>query len=157
MELRRLNLEDIQRLPHKSIEVVSTFEENNVNIPGNFVDASFLNAGGRNPEAIHDLKRATIETVANAIKHGNQFDINKKVNVFTTSSNGLFYVAIQDQGLGFDLDSCRDSAVEKYIPCSIGIHTDILCEGKGIKLITDIMDDVYNFCDNVAYFSKRIK
>lgn len=76
------------------------------------------------------------EAIANAIKHGNKSDPNKRIHIVAdiTSEQAIF--TITDEGDGFDLKSLPNPTDPDYImrPC-----------GRGVMLIYHIMDEVrYN-------------
>jgi serine/threonine-protein kinase RsbW len=76
------------------------------------------------------------EAIANAIKHGNKSDPNKRIHVVADISAEQAIFTITDEGDGFDLNSLPNPTDPDYImrPC-----------GRGVMLIYHIMDEVrYN-------------
>jgi serine/threonine-protein kinase RsbW len=55
------------------------------------------------------------EGLANAIKHGNQFDESKQVRVSCRIDDTKLRVEIQDQGAGFDPGEVPDPTQEEFI------------------------------------------
>src|SRR4051812_47192971 len=84
----------------------------------------------------HDLfsiKLALEEALVNAIKHGNQYDRNKKVHIAYSVLSDRFVIKITDEGDGFDPAEIPDpTAVENLErPC-----------GRGLMLIKHYMTEV---------------
>src|SRR5262249_19129269 len=57
---------------------------------------------------IFSIKLALEEALVNAIKHGNQMDLTKKVHISYRISPDRFDVRITDEGQGFDPDNVPD-------------------------------------------------
>jgi len=97
----------------------------------------------------HDLfsiKLALEEAMVNAIKHGNQYDRNKKVQISYSVLPDRFVIKITDEGEGFDPAEVPDpTAVENLErPC-----------GRGLMLIKHYMTDVsYSDRGNSVIMSK---
>jgi serine/threonine-protein kinase RsbW len=100
----------------------------------------------------HDLfsiKLALEEALVNAIKHGNQYDRNKKVEVAYDVQGNRFLIHITDEGEGFDPADVPDpTAVENLErPC-----------GRGLMLMNYYMTDVkYNERGNSVLMSKTFR
>lgn len=89
---------------------------------------------------IFSVHLAMEEALANAIRHGNRFDVNKQVNVACYISPGILRVEIIDEGEGFD-------------PSEIPDPTDpanmIAPDGRGVMLMRHFMSLVeYNDIGN---------
>ena len=85
---------------------------------------------------LFSIKLALEEALVNAIKHGNQHDRNKKVDISYQVLADRFVINITDEGEGFDLADVPDpTAVENLErPC-----------GRGLMLIKHYMTEVeYN-------------
>lgn len=87
------------------------------------------------------------EAIANAIKHGNKNDADKRIHIIAdiTAEEAIF--TITDEGEGFDLHSLPNPTDPDYImrPC-----------GRGVMLIYHIMDEVrYNTRGNQIVMVKR--
>ena len=137
--IERLDLEKITSQDHNSLEIISKLGENNL-CP---VETSILDRSkdcGFNCKDAEDIKWAAIEFVTNAIKHGNEMDSSKKVRLHTTKYQNVFYVAVEDEGKGFDLEYYRISAGR-----------------PGLNVSWATTDDFYNFGDNVVYLAKTLK
>lgn len=82
---------------------------------------------------------ALTEAVENAMKHGNNNDPAKQVQiVFSSDPEGLSFM-IKDEGKGFDLNSIPD-------PTDLNIDAEEI-KGRGIFLIRNLADEV-NFTHN---------
>lgn len=98
---------------------------------------------------IFNVRLALEEALVNAIKHGNQFDPNKRVFVkyrFLGDIPGIFEIEIMDQGPGFDPSDVPDpTAVENLErPC-----------GRGLMLMRHYMTEVeYRGSGNEVVMSK---
>ena len=92
---------------------------------------------GLDEESTHWVSVAVRECVINAIKHGNQNDVNKRVFVeFVTDRYQEIpelTVAVRDEGDGFDPDSLADPLAPENL---------LKSSGRGIFLIRSFMDDV---------------
>ena len=82
---------------------------------------------------IFSVKLALEEALVNAIKHGNQFDQNKKVHIAYNVEPERFDIRITDEGRGFDPADVPDpTAVENLErPC-----------GRGLMLMRYYMNEV---------------
>ena len=95
---------------------------------------------------IFAIKLAVEEALVNAIKHGNQLDPDKNVEVSFQVSHDRFDIKIVDEGPGFNPDDVPDpTAIENLErPC-----------GRGLLLIRGFMSDVqYHGRGNVVTMSK---
>lgn len=81
----------------------------------------------------HYMSVAVRESVANAIKHGNQNDEDKRVTVDFTAVPGQITVEITDQGPGFDPDSVPDPLAPENL---------LKADGRGIFFMRQFMDEV---------------
>lgn len=78
---------------------------------------------------------AVIEAGMNAVKHGNKFDLNKRVRVWFILDSEKMTIRIQDQGAGFNPDAVAD-------PLSgDNLFRD---HGRGILMIRAYMDDAWH-------------
>ncbi|MCS6883873.1 MAG: ATP-binding protein [Acidobacteriota bacterium] len=87
------------------------------------------------------------EAIANAIKHGNKCDPDKKVYITAQITRHEATFTIRDEGEGFDFRSLPNPTDPDYIlrPC-----------GRGVMLIYHIMDEVrYNTRGNQIVMIKR--
>jgi len=98
---------------------------------------------------IFSIKLALEEALVNAIKHGNQYDRNKKVEIAYQVTAERFIIRITDEGDGFDPADVPDpTAVENLErPC-----------GRGLMLMRHYMTEVdYNKSGNSVQMSKIFK
>ena len=99
-----------------------------------------------NDHDIFSIRLALEEALVNAIKHGNQMDRAKKVQVSYRLLADRFEVAISDEGEGFDPNDVPDpTAIENLErPC-----------GRGLMLMRHYMSEVqYNARGNGVVMSK---
>jgi len=97
---------------------------------------SELRAGQFSEHEIFSIRLALEEAMVNAIKHGNNFDRNKKVHISYKVNLEQFEILIADEGHGFDPEDVPDpTAVENLErPC-----------GRGLMLMRYYMNSVcYN-------------
>jgi serine/threonine-protein kinase RsbW len=95
---------------------------------------------------IFSVKLALEEALVNAIKHGNQFDPNKKVHIAYHIKPERFDVHIADEGCGFDPTAVPDpTAVENLErPC-----------GRGLMLMRHYMNEVsFSSSGNSVFMTK---
>ena len=79
------------------------------------------------------IKLALEEGIANAIKHGNRLDPEKKVSVQADFSARRVRIVIEDEGPGFSRDDVPDPTSEENLE---------KCSGRGILLIESYMTKV---------------
>jgi len=79
------------------------------------------------------VKLAVEEALVNAIKHGNQLDPEKTVEVNYSVDAERFRIRIKDQGAGFDPGELPDPTADDFLerPC-----------GRGVLLIRSFMTSV---------------
>jgi len=97
---------------------------------------SELRASQYSEHEIFSIRLALEEAMVNAIKHGNNFDRNKKVHISYNVNSERFEICIADEGHGFDPQDVPDpTAVENLErPC-----------GRGLMLMRYYMNSVcYN-------------
>jgi serine/threonine-protein kinase RsbW len=91
---------------------------------------------GLDDDSMHWVGVAVRESVINAIKHGNQHDISKRVFVeFATALQGVpeMIIRVRDQGSGFDPEAIADPLAPENL---------LKGSGRGIFLIRNFMDEV---------------
>lgn len=92
---------------------------------------------GFDEEGLHWVGVSLREGVINAIKHGNQNDVAKRVFVdFATTAREHtreLMICVRDQGEGFDPDRLADPLAPENL---------LKSSGRGIFLIRSFMDDV---------------
>ena len=87
---------------------------------------------GCDSDQAYFIEMAVREIVVNAIRHGNQLDLDKVVRVSYRFNSERFEVGILDQGHGFDFDHLPD-------PCDP--ENLMKSSGRGIFLVRSFMDD----------------
>ena len=105
-----------------------------------------LRANQYSERDIFSIKLALEEALVNAIKHGNQLDKQKKVQIHYKVTSGRFDVRITDEGGGFDPCDVPDpTAVENLERPS----------GRGLMLMRHYMSEVcYNDNGTTVVMSK---
>ena len=84
-------------------------------------------------ETTHWILMALREALANAIKHGNALDLEKRVHLEMEVAHSTLRIRIQDEGLGFDPGGVLDPlAPENRLKTS----------GRGIFYMKTFMDQV---------------
>ena len=85
-------------------------------------------------DATEQIGVAVIEAGMNAVKHGNKFDLNKRVRIGFIIDSEKVLIRIQDQGAGFDPDAVADPLTGD------NLFRD---HGRGILMIRAYMDDAW--------------
>ncbi len=90
---------------------------------------------GLDEEAVHWVGVAIRESVINAIKHGNQSDVRKRVFVDFEAATDVaeLKIRVRDQGPGFDPEHVANPLAPENL---------LKASGRGIFLIRSFMDDV---------------
>lgn len=95
---------------------------------------------------IFAIKLALEEALVNAIKHGNQMDPEKQVQISYAVTPERFDIRITDEGPGFNPDDVPDPTLPENLE---------RCCGRGLLLIRKFMTDVaYHGCGNIITMSK---
>ena len=105
-----------------------------------------LQASAYSEHDIFSIKLALEEALVNAIKHGNQYDRNKKVEISYEVRPDRFVISITDEGEGFDPADVPDPTAFENLerPC-----------GRGLMLIKHYMTEVeYNRRGNSVTMAK---
>ena len=130
---------------HVSVELVLPNELTEVRRVQDEIEAA-LQANQFGDSDVFAIKLAVEEALVNAIKHGNQFDPEKKVRVGYSVDSERFEIVIEDEGPGFNPADVPDPTLEDY--------TDRPC-GRGVFLIKNFMTTVeYRGCGNTMAMSK---
>lgn len=79
------------------------------------------------------IDMAVRETVANAVKHGNQFDETKSVEITMSESSDGLEVAVRDYGIGFSVNEVPDPTNPENL---------LKASGRGILFMRNFMDEV---------------
>ncbi|HXO22348.1 MAG TPA: ATP-binding protein [Thermoanaerobaculia bacterium] len=89
---------------------------------------------GLDGEARHWVDIAVREAVANAIKHGNSQDPEKKVRVDAGVDGGELVIRVEDEGTGFDPAQLDDPLAPENL---------LRPNGRGIFYMKSFMDDIH--------------
>ncbi len=93
------------------------------------------------------IELAMEEALSNAIRHGNQYDLSKTVQVAGEINEALFKLLICDEGEGFQEKNIPDPTDEEHLGSD---------GGRGVMLIKAYMDRVeYNRCGNCLTIEKK--
>ena len=96
-----------------------------------------IRESGLEEQRIFALRLAIEEAVANAVKHGNKMDPDKRVTVRFELNGPEFLIFVEDQGEGFDPAKLPDPLAEENL---------LRANGRGIFFMKNFMDEVvYNF------------
>jgi serine/threonine-protein kinase RsbW len=113
------------------------------------IEQFLLQSSHASTHEIFSIKLALEEALINAIKHGNQLDRAKKVQVLYRVTHGFFEVRVVDEGPGFDPCDVPDpTAIENLErPC-----------GRGLMLMRHYMSEVvYSKTGNCVAMSKVLR
>lgn len=82
------------------------------------------------------IQMAVEEALVNAVKHGNEEDQSKFVDLDFKVARDRVFMKITDQGHGFDPEALPDPRDDDHLEC---------INGRGVMLIKEMMDQVqYN-------------
>lgn len=84
-------------------------------------------------EAAQFVGLAVREAVANAIRHGNQEDPEKRVEIDFQVEDGEVVIVVQDQGEGFDPDA---------VPDPLSAENLLRPGGRGLLFMRNFMDSI---------------
>ena len=93
----------------------------------------FARGQGYGDDHVSAIELAIRESVANAIKHGNQFDESKTVAIKLISADDRVEITVSDQGTGFDPDEIPDPTEPANLLSACG---------RGILFMRTFMDVV---------------
>ena len=97
-------------------------------------------------EDIFALRLSLEEALTNAIRHGNQKDERKKINIRFYATKDQVDIYVADEGSGFDPFAVRDPTSSENLECP---------NGRGIMLMRAYMNLVeYNEVGNVVHLVK---
>lgn len=88
---------------------------------------------GWSDRELFGIEMALEESLTNAIRHGNQFDENKQVQVNCKFSAERFWLRVEDEGTGFCPDHVPDCTADDNLE---------LCGGRGLMLMRAYMTRV---------------
>lgn len=98
---------------------------------------------------VFGIRLALEEALVNAIKHGNRFDPQKRVQVHCRITSESIRIEIEDEGDGFCLEDVPDPTEDENLerPC-----------GRGIMLMQHFLDSVsYNETGNRVILEKNCR
>jgi len=135
----RLDTKPSKLLTYKEIIVT---EKKEISLPSRIesvdeaaVEAErFVRSLGFGDELVSAVDLAVRESVANAVKHGNVFDENKKVDIAFINSPEQIEITVRDFGKGFDPDEIPDPTNPDNL---------LKASGRGILFMRSFMDEVF--------------
>ncbi len=93
------------------------------------------------------MRWAPSKPIVNAIKHGNRYDLSKKVSIRYQMSSTRVRIEITDEGNGFDPDRVPDPTVDENLERP---------SGRGLMLMHNFMSRVeYQGTGNRVVLEKR--
>lgn len=106
-----------------------------------------LEAHGFSPRDVFGVRLALEEAIVNAIKHGNQMDPEKTVQIQWEVNSTFVRVTIKDEGSGFTPEDVPDPTDEENLDKP---------GGRGIMLMRSFMTNIsYNEHGNILIMEKR--
>jgi serine/threonine-protein kinase RsbW len=94
---------------------------------------AFAGEAGFADDALFGIDMAVREALANAVKHGNKLDANKKVEITLISLKSGLEILIRDFGKGFD---------ESTVPDPTNPENLLKASGRGILFMHNFVDKV---------------
>jgi serine/threonine-protein kinase RsbW len=92
------------------------------------------------------IQMALVESLINAMRHGNRLDAKKQVDVECKANSDRFWMRVKDEGPGFQPDAVPDCTSEENLD---------RCCGRGLALMKAYMTSVqYNDCGNIVTMEK---
>lgn len=117
----------------KSISIQTNID--NIVLAENFID-QICTECNISEEVYGNVLIATIESVTNAIKHGNRLDPTTFVFLDASLEGEVLVISVKDEGLGFDFTNLPDPTLPENI---------FKFSGRGIYLIRSLSDKVEFF------------
>jgi serine/threonine-protein kinase RsbW len=93
----------------------------------------FARASGLGEAELFAIDMAVRESVANAVKHGNKFAADKKVDITFFSTDAFFEITVRDYGEGFLVEDIPDPTDPENL---------LKASGRGILFMNNFMDEV---------------
>ncbi|NMA66006.1 MAG: ATP-binding protein [Clostridiaceae bacterium] len=105
-------------------------------------------------EQCFDVKVILNELLQNAIKHGNDYDNNKKISIDVWIKDKFLYITVEDQGGGFDPQSILDIKLNRLSDCN---PMTIDETGRGLCIVQKLCDCIeFNSSGNTVTVAKRL-
>lgn len=104
-------------------------------------------------EQYFDIKVILSELLQNAIKHGNDYDNNKKIDVKVWLMDNILGISVKDQGYGFDaLKTMKSKSRESECdPMSMDES------GRGLFIVQNLCDCMeFNASGNIITVTKKL-
>lgn len=113
-------------------------------------------SSGIETDQMFDIKVILCELIQNAIQHGNNCDINKKicVNVWLQENNRVLGITVKDQGCGFDPLHTMDLKSSQIPVCN---PIDMDEYGRGLFIVKNLCEYMeFNTSGNAITVTKRL-
>ena len=112
-----------------------------------FVD---ININNLSKEVFFDLKLVLKEIIINAVIHGNNQDITKKVSIYIEiQPENIIKTVISDEGKGYNYEELILKDNEEF---------SLDENGRGISLVAALIDTLtFNDMGNVVKFTKKVR
>ncbi len=108
--------------------------------------ADAMERGGWSPADVFAVRLALEEAVANAVEHGNKRDASKSVAVCAEVEERRVFLAVRDEGPGFDASATPDPRLDENLEKPTG---------RGLLLIGNFMSKVWrNDVGNEIFMEK---
>ncbi len=118
-----------------------------VNISLNFLKDSYPKL---NEDSLMEFKLIFCELLFNAVIHGNNQDIGKKVYLSIITKENFVNSVVSDEGIGFDY--------KKTIKDGIAEESIFLETGRGIRLVKSLVDSLdFDTNGSTIKFCKRVE
>jgi serine/threonine-protein kinase RsbW len=116
--------ETVERLMDSTLDSVDQAEE---------LTSAAAQRAGFEEEDLMKMGMAIREAMVNAVVHGNQYNLNKRVRFSISVTQDRFTITIADEGSGFDFS---------HIPDPLAPENLLRTSGRGIFLMRSFMDAV---------------
>lgn len=116
--------------PEVAITLASRFED--IDLVDRLA-STWLGFQGLRGEEREHLVLGLREAVANAVRHGNRLDPDKRVEIVLSRRNNKAYLRVVDEGGGFDLEALPDPLAPENL---------LRPSGRGILLMRAYADEV---------------
>ena len=118
----------------------------NIPVVENYIE-NVVNKYKVSPDKYGNILISMTEAVTNAIRHGNDHDETKNVQVTIQKRKNTISCRVSDEGPGFDYNSLPDPTCPENI---------LKCGGRGVFLMRELADDI-QFLDNGSTVEMRFK
>lgn len=93
---------------------------------------SFARDAGIDDSSLFGIEMAARESIANAVKHGNKLDENKRVEIELSSDDTGLAIRVRDRGEGFRVEDVPDPTDSENV---------LKTSGRGLLFIRNFTDE----------------